>query len=62
MAIRIKQRGEGYGLAILDNLIQIANNENCTKILLEPTHAQGLYLKRVSRRFGSARKMGFPWM
>lgn len=46
MAVRIKHRGKGYGLAVLDHLIQIAKNEKCTKIVLETTHAQDLYLKR----------------
>jgi ribosomal protein S18 acetylase RimI-like enzyme len=46
MAVRIKYRGKGYGLVILDHLIQIAKRERCTKIVLETTHAQGLYLKR----------------
>jgi ribosomal protein S18 acetylase RimI-like enzyme len=46
MAVRMKQRGKGYGLAVLDQLIQIAKNERCTKIVLETTHAQGLYRKR----------------
>lgn len=46
MAVRIKHRGKGYGLAVLDALIEIAKQENCNKIVLETTHAQGLYLKR----------------
>lgn len=46
MAVRVKHRGKGYGLAVLDCLIQIAKHEQCTRILLETTHAQGLYLKR----------------
>jgi ribosomal protein S18 acetylase RimI-like enzyme len=46
MAVRIKHRGKGYGLALLDSLIQIARREDCVKIVLETTHAQGLYLKR----------------
>lgn len=46
MAVRIKHRGKGYGLAVLDHLVGIARNEKCTKIMLETTHAQSLYLKR----------------
>ena len=46
MAVRIKYRGKGFGLALLDHLIQIARAENCEKIVLETTHAQGLYFKR----------------
>ncbi len=46
MAVKTKYRGRGYGLLILDKLIEIAHQEGCRKIVLETTHAQGLYLKR----------------
>ena len=46
MAVKIKYRKKGYGLLILDKLIEIAHREGCKKIVLETTHAQGLYLKR----------------
>ena len=46
MAVKTKYRGRGYGLLILDKLIEIAHSEGCRKIVLETTHAQGLYLKR----------------
>jgi len=46
MAVKAKFRGRGYGLLILDKLIEIAHGEGCKKIVLETTHAQGLYLKR----------------
>jgi [ribosomal protein S18]-alanine N-acetyltransferase len=46
MAVRINQRGKGYGLALLDRLIEIASQESCEKIILETTHSQGLYIKR----------------
>ena len=46
MAVMAKFRGRGYGLRILDKLIEIAHREGCKKIVLETTHAQGLYLKR----------------
>jgi len=46
MAVKIKYRKRGYGLLVLDKLIEIAHREGCKKILLETTHAQGLYLKR----------------
>ncbi len=46
MAVKMKYRGRGYGLLILDKLIEIAHREGCKKIVLETTHAQGLYLKR----------------
>jgi ribosomal protein S18 acetylase RimI-like enzyme len=46
MAVKMKFRGRGYGLRILDKLIEIAHRERCQKIVLETTHAQGLFLKR----------------
>lgn len=46
MAVKMKYRGRGYGLLILDKLIEIAHREGCRKIVVETTHAQGLYLKR----------------
>lgn len=46
MAVKTAQRGKGYGLVILDKLIEIARRENCGQIIVETTHAQGLYLKR----------------
>ena len=45
-AVKLKYRGRGYGLLVLDKLIEIAHREGCKKIVLETTHAQGLYLKR----------------
>lgn len=46
MAVKMKYRKRGYGLLILDRLLEIAHREGCRKIVLETTHAQGLYLKR----------------
>lgn len=46
MAVKMDYRGRGYGLRILDKLIEIAHQEGCRKIVLETTHAQGLFLKR----------------
>ena len=46
MAVMAKFRGRGYGLRILDKLIEIAHREGCRKIILETTHAQGLFQKR----------------
>jgi ribosomal protein S18 acetylase RimI-like enzyme len=58
MAVRIHHRGKGYGLAVLDQLIQIAKRERCIKIMLETTHAQGLYLKRGFRTIQSRIERG----
>lgn len=46
MAVKMKYRGRGYGLRILDQMMEIAHREGCKKIVLETTHAQGLFLKR----------------
>jgi N-acetylglutamate synthase-like GNAT family acetyltransferase len=46
MAVKKKYQGRGYGLLILDNLIEIAHRERCQKIVLKTAHAQGLFLKR----------------
>ena len=46
IAVKMKYRGRGFGLLILDKLIEIAHREGCKKIVLETTHAQDLYLKR----------------
>ena len=46
MAVKMKYQGRGYSLLVLDKLIEIAHREGCRKIVLETTHAQGLYLKR----------------
>jgi ribosomal protein S18 acetylase RimI-like enzyme len=47
MAVKTKYRGRGYGLLVLDKLIEIAHREGCRKIVVETTHdAEGLFLKR----------------
>ena len=50
MAVKMKYRGRGYGLRILDQLVEIACRERCQKILLGTTHAQGFFLKRGFRK------------
>jgi ribosomal protein S18 acetylase RimI-like enzyme len=46
MAVKKKYRGRGYSLVVLDKLLEIAHREGCRKIVLETTHAEGLYQKR----------------
>ena len=46
MAVKKENRGKGFGIRILDKLIEIAHREGCRKIVLETTHAQGLFIKR----------------
>ena len=45
MAVKTNFRGRGYGLLILDKLIEIARRESCRQIIVETTHAQGLFKK-----------------
>lgn len=59
MAVKMKYRKRGYGLLMLDKLIGIARKEDCTKIVLETTNAQGLYLKRVFKTVRSRKEWGF---
>jgi len=46
MAVKSNFRGRGYGLLMLDKLIELARRESCTQIIVETSHAQGLYEKR----------------
>ena len=46
MAVKANFREKGYGLLILDKLIEIAHRESCSQIIVETTHAQGLFKKR----------------
>ena len=60
MAVKTQYRGRGYGLLILDKLMEIAHNEGCRKIVLETTHAQGLYLKRGFKTVQNRFERGIP--
>ncbi len=57
MAVRKDSRSQGVGVALLNNLIKIARQENCVKIVLETTHAQAFYLKRGFYLFGRRTQM-----
>jgi N-acetylglutamate synthase-like GNAT family acetyltransferase len=46
LAVRLSHRGHGFGLALLDALIQLARRDRCTRVVLETTHGQRIYLKR----------------
>jgi len=58
MAVKKKYRGRGYGLLTLDKFIEIAHREGCKKIVLETTHAQGLFLKRGFKTVRNRAKRG----
>ena len=58
MAVKMKYRDRGYGLLILDKLMEIAHKEGCRKIVLETTHAQDLYLKRGFKTVQSRTERG----
>ena len=46
MAVKSNFRGRGYGLLMLDKLIEVARRESCRQIIVETTQAQDLYKKR----------------
>jgi len=46
LAVKMKYRGRGYDLLVLDKLLETAHNEGCRKIVVETPQAQDLYLKR----------------
>jgi ribosomal protein S18 acetylase RimI-like enzyme len=58
MAVKMKFRGRGYSLLILDKLIEIAHKEGCRKVVVETTHAQDLYLKRGFKTVQSRTERG----
>jgi ribosomal protein S18 acetylase RimI-like enzyme len=58
MAVRLSHPGKGYGLLVLDKMIEIAHREGCRKILLETTNAQGLYLKRGFKKVQTRSERG----
>ena len=58
MAVKMKFRGRGYSLLVLDKLIEIAHLEGCKKIVVETTHAQDLYLKRGFKTVKSRTERG----
>jgi ribosomal protein S18 acetylase RimI-like enzyme len=60
MAVKKKYRGKGYGLLILDKLMEIAHLEGCKKIVLETAHAKGLYLKRGFQAIRQRTEHGVP--
>ena len=46
MAVKSNFRGRGYGLLMLDKLIEVARRESSSQIIVETTHAQGLFKRR----------------
>ena len=45
MAVRAAHRGRGCGRALVTRLLDIARRERCEKVVLETTHAAGVYEK-----------------
>jgi N-acetylglutamate synthase-like GNAT family acetyltransferase len=58
MAVKMQYQERGYGLLVLDKLMEIAHKEGCRKIVLETTHAQDLYLKRGFKTVQSRTERG----
>ena len=64
MAVKANFRGRGYGLLMLDKLIEVAHRESCGQIIVETTHAQGLFKKRGFKtlRKGTEREVSLDVM
>jgi N-acetylglutamate synthase-like GNAT family acetyltransferase len=60
MAVKMDYRGRGFGLLILEKLIEIARQERCQKIVLETTHAQGFFLKQGFKTVQNRTERGIP--
>ena len=45
MAVRTAYRGRGFGRAMVERMLDIARRQGCVKVVLETTHAEGLYEK-----------------
>ena len=60
MAVKQTYQRRGYGLLVLDKLIEIAHNEGCRKVVLETTHAQDLYLERGFKVIQDRTERGIP--
>lgn len=43
MAVRLSHRGRGLGMAVAKHLLEIAQEQGCHQVILEITHAQGLW-------------------
>jgi N-acetylglutamate synthase-like GNAT family acetyltransferase len=46
LAVKMKFRGRGYSLLVLDKLIETAHLEGCKKVVIETAQAQDAYLQR----------------
>jgi len=61
MAVKINYRGQGYGLLVLDKLIEIAHLEGCREIVVQTADAQGFFLKRGFQTVRKGTERGVPW-
>jgi ribosomal protein S18 acetylase RimI-like enzyme len=58
LAVKMKYRGRGYSLLVLDKLIETAHLEGCKKVVVETSHAQDLYLKRGFQKVRNRNERG----
>jgi ribosomal protein S18 acetylase RimI-like enzyme len=58
LAVKMKYRGRGYDLLVLDRLLETAHNEGCRKIVVGTSHAQDLYLQRGFKTVGKRTERG----
>lgn len=58
MAVKRKYQDRGYGLLMLDKLMEIAHREGCRKIIAATTHMQDPYQQRGFRSVGTHMERG----
>ena len=58
LTVKMKYRGRGYDLLVLDRLLETAHNEGCRKIVVGTSHAQDLYLQRGFKTVGKRTEGG----
>ena len=58
MAVKMKYRGRGYSMLVLDRLIETAHLEGCKKVVVETSHAQDLYRRRGFKTVGKRTERG----
>ncbi|MBZ0283111.1 MAG: GNAT family N-acetyltransferase [Anaerolineae bacterium] len=57
MAVKSDQQNKGIGSAILERLLLIAHQQDCTRVVLETTHAKDFYLHRGFHVAGTREQM-----
>jgi ribosomal protein S18 acetylase RimI-like enzyme len=58
LAVQKSHQGRGLGKLLLDRLIAIAKNEQCTRIVLETAHAEQFYRRHGFEKIGERTQRG----